>query len=418
VYFDHFEGEVGLIIYKILFSIIEVLGISGNILVIATIFLNPNMRSTIYYLLANLAFSDLLFAILAPFHVSMLLDKYNWKYGAVFCRVYYFIFRSFYTFSIMNLILITVERFLATRYPLSFRGNPKRTLALILGTWVLSFVFSSPFLSVMEHVRRTPELSSCYQKWPSQLASRTYYTIVYVVLYFIPLALMAFMYALISMTLRKQPLAFLTDKNDTQRKQFKARKRMSLLVIVIVIAFFICWSPWNIIEFVENARDGSWNNPTVGYENITGSGKQEYINSPAPPPQSSVWPYRLTGLGLKEFTRKHDLSHITHWVFSFFTKYIVVFQALPTVKNYAVLATILSTAVNPILFSFMSFEFRTGFRFVFVRISSWYGLRRGSGDGSPTGSSQRTGNMDLSRRSGKRNSHGGDGNKMEARALV
>lgn len=261
-HFDHFSGTIEL--YKVLFALTDGFGIIGNILVISTIFLNPNMRSTIYYLLANLAFSDLLFAILAPFHISMLLDDYNWKYGAVFCRVYYFILRSFYSFSIMNLILITVERFLATRYPLSFRGKPKRTLALILATWVLSFVFSSPFLSVMEHRCWVPEYCTCYQLWPSKLASRAYYTIVYVILYFIPLALMAFMYALISMTLRKQPLGFLTDKNDTQRKQFKARKRMSLLVIVIVIAFFICWSPWNIIEFVENARDTPWNNPKVG----------------------------------------------------------------------------------------------------------------------------------------------------------
>ncbi len=260
--FDHFSGTIWL--YKVLFVLIDGFGIIGNILVISTIFLNPNMRSTIYYLLANLAFSDLLFAILAPFQISTLLDNYNWKYGAVFCRVYYFIFRSFYAFSIMNLILITVERFLATRYPLSFRGKPKRTLALILGTWVLSFAFSSPFLHVMAHKRWPWGVSSCYQNWPSKLAARAYYTIVYVLLYFIPLALMAFMYALISMTLRKQPLGFLTDRNDTQRKQFKARKRMSLLVIVIVIAFFLCWSPFNIIEFVENARDDPWDNPTVG----------------------------------------------------------------------------------------------------------------------------------------------------------
>ena len=260
-YFEHFGGVVWL--YKILFALIDTFGIIGNILVIATIFLNPNMRSTIYYLLANLALSDLLFAILAPFHVSMLLDKYNWQYGERFCRIYYFIFRSFYAFSIMNLILITVERFLATRYPLSFRGNPKRTLALILGTWVLSFVFSSPFLSVMTLFRVSADYHRCTQNWPNKLASRAYYTIVYVLLYFIPLALMAFMYALISMTLRKQPLGFLTDKNDTQRKQFKARKRMSLLVIVIVIAFFVCWTPWNIMEFVEISRDKAWNNPQV-----------------------------------------------------------------------------------------------------------------------------------------------------------
>lgn len=350
--FDHFSGTVEL--YKVLFAIIDGMGIIGNILVISTIFLNPNMRSTIYYLLANLAFSDLLFAVLAPFHITVLVNNYNWSFGAVFCKVYYFVFRSFYSFSVINLILITVERFLATRYPLSFRGNPKRTLALILVTWVLSFIMTSPFLSIMTHINHGQDKASCYQNWPSKLASRAYYTFIYVTLYFIPLALMAFMYALISMTLRKQPLAIFADKNEAQRKQFNARKRMSLLVIVIVIAFFICWSPWNIIEFVENARDNPWDNPKV----------------------------------------------------------------LPTVKNYAMLGTILSSAVNPVLFSFMSFEFRTGFRFVFVRISSWYRLRRGSGDESPTGSSQRTGNMDLSKRSMKRNNSNGEANRAEAKALV
>ena len=73
--FDHFSGTIEL--YKALFAIIDGLGILGNILVIATIFLNPNMRSTIYYFLANLAFSDLFFAILAPFHITMLVDQYN-----------------------------------------------------------------------------------------------------------------------------------------------------------------------------------------------------------------------------------------------------------------------------------------------------------------------------------------------------
>ena len=260
-YADHFEGTIYL--YKVIFAMIDVFGIVGNCLVIATIILNPNMRSTIYYLLANLAFSDLLFAVLAPFHVSMLLDNYNWKYGEIFCRVYYFIFRSFYTFSIMNLILITVERFLATRYPLSFRANPKRTVALILGTWVLSFLISAPFLSVMTYKQRSPTYAMCYQNWSSTIASRSYYMFVYTTLYFIPATLMAFMYVLISITLRKQPLGILTDKNDTQRKQYKARKRMSLLVIVIVISFFVCWSPWNIVEFVEKATNKKWRNPKV-----------------------------------------------------------------------------------------------------------------------------------------------------------
>lgn len=260
-YADHFEGTIDL--YKVIFAMIDVFGIVGNCLVIATIILNPNMRSTIYYLLANLAFSDLLFAVLAPFHVSMLLDNYNWKYGEIFCRVYYFIFRSFYTFSIMNLILITVERFLATRYPLSFRANPKRTVALILGTWVLSFLVSAPFLSVMTYKQRSTTYAMCYQNWSSTIASRSYYMFVYTTLYFIPATLMAFMYVLISITLRKQPLGILTDKNDTQRKQYKARKRMSLLVIVIVISFFVCWSPWNIVEFVEKATNKKWRNPKV-----------------------------------------------------------------------------------------------------------------------------------------------------------
>ena len=217
------------------------------------------MRSSIYLLLGNLAFSDLLFAIFAPFHISKLVENYNWQFGATFCKAFYFVFCSFYNFSIINLLLITVERFLATVYPLLFRSNSRRTFVLILAYWILSFIISTPYLVVMKHVS-SGKSNLCFQNWPNKEGRLSYYTFIYISLYIVPFSLMAFMCASIFVTLRKQLSS--GDANDTQQRQIKARKRMSLLVIVILVAFLICLSPWNIIEFIEQVHT-AWKNPDV-----------------------------------------------------------------------------------------------------------------------------------------------------------
>jgi hypothetical protein len=38
--------------------------------------------------------------------------------------------------------------------------------------------------------------------------------------------------------------------NETQQRQLRKRKKLSLIIGIIVLMFFTCWTPWNVLEFI------------------------------------------------------------------------------------------------------------------------------------------------------------------------
>ena len=297
--FDHFSGTREL--YKILFAVLDSVGIGGNLVVIFTILLNRSMRSGVYLLLCNLAISDLIFAILVTFHINQLMENYNWQFGATFCKIYFFSYRLLYTVSMLNLIVITVQRYRATKYPIAFRFQRRRTNTLIISCWVLGVLISSPFLFVMKHISFGEQNNRCFQQWPNERTRQVYYICIYIFVYILPFVLMTMLYVMMFVTLRKP---YVGDANETQQRQLKKRKKISLIVGIIVLMFFICWTPRTVLEFILIM------DLTFGNKN-----------------------------------------------------------RLATASNYSLLAVVMSTAVNPILFNFMSSDFREGFKSLFRHCS-------------------------------------------------
>jgi hypothetical protein len=58
---------------------------------------------------------------------------------------------------------------------------------------------------------------------------------------------MAMLYGMMFVTLRKPCVG---DANETQQRQLKKRKRISLIVGIIVLMFFTCWTPRTVLEFI------------------------------------------------------------------------------------------------------------------------------------------------------------------------
>lgn len=245
---DHFAGTKTL--YKILFAVFDGVGISGNLLVIFTILLNRNMRSSVFVLLCNLAISDLLFAILVPFHINTLMENYHWQYGEIFCKLYFSSYRLLYAVSMVNLMVITVQRYRAARYPLAFRFKSGRTSLIIVTCWILGVVISLPFFFVMKYTKEG-DRNICFQEWPNEETKRAYYFCVYILMYILPFFSMAVLYGNMFVILRKPPIG---NENQSQRRHLEKRKRMSLIIGIIVVVFFFCWTPYNILEFIRVMR--------------------------------------------------------------------------------------------------------------------------------------------------------------------
>lgn len=102
----------------ILFGIIVVVGLLGNLLVVIVVTANQQMRSTTNLLIINLALADLLFIVLCvPFTAVDYMLPY-WPFGDVWCKmVQYLIVVTVYA-SVYTLVLMSLDRFVcACRVP-------------------------------------------------------------------------------------------------------------------------------------------------------------------------------------------------------------------------------------------------------------------------------------------------------------
>jgi hypocretin (orexin) receptor 2 len=102
----------------------------------------------------------------------------------------------------MTLTFISVERYFAIVHPLKFRATIYRTRVTICAIWVVSCVLLVPELVVLDVHRRWPPeftrlLTVCRPSWPADRQT-AYQLVLLVVLYGLPLVMMAFAYVQIA----------------------------------------------------------------------------------------------------------------------------------------------------------------------------------------------------------------------------
>lgn len=131
--------------------VMSLVTVTGNILVVLAIFVDPNkdLKSPFNYFVANLAICDLFVGFVVDpmsvaFHASEgVANKYPTR--LVYLHIPYFVSC---TASVLSLAALTVDRFLAISYPVSYRTklNPKRAGFVAAGIWAFSLSFPFVYL--------------------------------------------------------------------------------------------------------------------------------------------------------------------------------------------------------------------------------------------------------------------------------
>ncbi|NXP47205.1 CCR4 protein, partial [Heliornis fulica] len=229
--------------FPVLYSILFVTGLVGNALVILVLIAFKRVRSMTDIYLLNLAISDLLFVFSLPFLVKYSISM-QWTFGSVMCKMIssaYFI--GFYS-SVFFITIMSINRYLAivrSVYALQVQTTARGVIAS-LALWTIAILASVPDFIFFQETKDN-EQAKCIPHYPDgNTGWKTFSNFqVNVLGWLIPVGILSFCYHSILKNLHK----------CRTQKKYKAIK----LVFIVVIVFFLFWTPVNIVLFLDSLRN-------------------------------------------------------------------------------------------------------------------------------------------------------------------
>lgn len=190
----------------IMYIVISVAAIGGNVIVCYIVFAYQRMRSVTNFFIANLAVGDILMASLCiPFgFVSNLLLQY-WPFGAVMCVLVSYAQAVSVFISAYTLVAISFDRYIAILYPLRPRMTKFQAKLIIAVVWLVALLTPLPtaIMSKLEQPQDWIDMNltdryTCTEAWESN-SQRYHYSMALMVLqYFFPLAVLIYTYTRIA----------------------------------------------------------------------------------------------------------------------------------------------------------------------------------------------------------------------------
>ncbi|XP_078093366.1 cholecystokinin receptor type A [Mustelus asterias] len=281
-----------------LYCLFFLLGVLGNVLIIAVLLRNKRLRTVTNTFLLSLATSDLMLCLFCmPFTLIPNLLK-DFIFGSAICKAVAYFMGISVSVSTFSLVAISLERYSAICKPLKSRvwQTKSHAFKVIAATWLLSVIVMLPYPIYNTLVPFTRVNNStgnmCRLLWPNDFTQQSWYIFLLLTLFLIPGIAMTIAYGLISRELysgiqfemnrrkrsqvrkdissdsryedgdgcyiqsskRKRTVEMQrfpssnSEKMDRPRSNsstanLMAKKRVIRMLIVIVIMFFICWTP-------------------------------------------------------------------------------------------------------------------------------------------------------------------------------
>ncbi|XP_076683775.1 trissin receptor-like isoform X2 [Andrena cerasifolii] len=248
-------------IFIALYTIVFVCCFFGNLMVIVVVTFSRRMRSITNLFLANLAVADLCVGVFCVYQTLTNYLMNSWRLGDFLCKVYMFVHALSYTASVLILVVVCVERYLAIVYPIQCRSVLTRSrLQLVVGlVWVIAAIYASPRFFYVETV--TNRLASgdvdiiCIANIKKH-NKNVLETVNLIFLYLVPLVLMSCLYSRIavglwrsSATLAGTELMARARNGRLHRVQasssnvLRARRGVIRMLITVVMMFAVCNLP-------------------------------------------------------------------------------------------------------------------------------------------------------------------------------
>ncbi|GAA6094382.1 C-X-C chemokine receptor type 3.1 [Tachysurus ichikawai] len=242
----------------ILYSVAFVLGMMGNGLVLVVLCQKRRTWSVTDVFVLHLSVADILLLLTMPLWAVNAV--YGWSFGTSLCKLAGALFKINFYSGIFLLACISLDRYFSVIHAVQMysRTKPLRVQLSCMAVWFFCFLLSIPdlmYLKAENDPRRGTKIE-CDHHYPSttlRLASRVIY---HMLGFLFPAVVLLYCYSRVLLRLQCG-------------SQGVQKQRAVRVVLALVMAFFITWTPYNISLLVDTVYNyQSTNNNTTCATNI------------------------------------------------------------------------------------------------------------------------------------------------------
>uniref|UniRef100_A0AAX7SJY7 Histamine H2 receptor n=1 Tax=Astatotilapia calliptera TaxID=8154 RepID=A0AAX7SJY7_ASTCA len=241
-------NPVSIMLSKVMLAFILILlillTVAGNVLVCLAVCASRRLRCLTNCFILSLAVTDLLLGLLVlPFSALLQLNE-EWPLGAVFCNFYISMDVMLCTASILTLLAISVDRYLAVTMPLRYASLvlPWRVAVAMASVWTVSLAVS--FLPIQMGWNTVNGTVQNHGPWASEgkcrfELNRPYVLTDSLLTFYLPLVAMCWTYLRILRIARAQAKRIVI----VALREHKA----TVTLAAVIGAFVVCWLPYFIL---------------------------------------------------------------------------------------------------------------------------------------------------------------------------
>ncbi|KAK2847001.1 hypothetical protein Q5P01_010000 [Channa striata] len=227
------------IVALVFYALVVLLGVPGNAVVIwVSGFCMPRSVTSLWFL--NLALADLLCCLSIPLLMVPLAHDDHWHFGPLACTLVKGLFWLFMYCSVLQLVLISVDRWLMVCKPVWCQNNrrPKQAIWGCVAVWCLALIYSIPQFVY------TQEIEAGIEKRECSAVNTALSAWLLTIFRFLMGFLLPFLVIVV---------CHIVVYNKAQRKLTRGRthsQRTVRVIIAVVLSFFLCWLPMHIVDFI------------------------------------------------------------------------------------------------------------------------------------------------------------------------
>lgn len=243
--------------FTVALSVISAASSIGNAMVVITFIKTRSLRTSTNYYIVNMAVSDLLCPFFNwPLYITegMLAPNTDiiirGPWASPVCKLGMYLRAVSQVVSVLSLVLIALDRYGATVHPLKVTMLSVKIRVVFLAlSWLIPLLFGLPY-TVFSRVIKEGGQTFCRLKM-SDGGLTIFHAIGISVFYLVPLITIIILFSMIMRVLRKRSSPFTLHAGQENVKRCQQNQKILKVSILIVVTFFICWTPICIYLFLQ-----------------------------------------------------------------------------------------------------------------------------------------------------------------------